>query len=144
MDHKKHPPRLIEYDPETIPEPLKAIRDDRLAEAHKRPVTPAYSTERRAPRYPFAGTVELVDLQSGVRLQGRITVLSLHGCGVVATKPFHAGTRVRVGITKEGAAFAAMGRVAYAALDGNMGIVFVQVERNDLAILETWISGIGT
>lgn len=144
MDHKKHPPRLIEYNPETIPESLKAIRDDLLAEDHKRPVTPAYSTERRAPRYPFVGTVELVDLQSGVRLQGRIAALSLYGCGIAATKPFSAATRVRVEITHQGARFEAMGRIAYSTSDGDMGIVFVQVERNDQAILETWISGIGT
>jgi hypothetical protein len=96
--------------------------------------------ERRGPRYPFVANLELLDLQSGVHLQGRITVLSLYGCGIAAIKPFSAGTRVRVGITYEGATFGAIGRIAYSTSDGGMGIVFVQIEQGDQTLLEKWIS----
>lgn len=102
--------------------------------------TPPARIERRAPRYPFVASAELTDLQSEVQLQERITVLSLYGCGVAARKPFTAGTKVRIRITHTGGNFVALGRVAYATSDGDMGIVFTRVERNDQAILEKWIS----
>jgi hypothetical protein len=41
----------------------------------------------RARRYPFVASVELVDLESEVQFQGRVTDLSLYGCGVTASKP---------------------------------------------------------
>jgi hypothetical protein len=93
----------------------------------------------RARRYPFVATVELTNLESEVHLQERITDLSLYGCGVVAQKPFPAGTRVRIRITHTGGIFAAIGKVAYVS-DGEMGIIFTRIERNHQAILEKWIS----
>jgi hypothetical protein len=94
----------------------------------------------RARRYPFVASVELVDLASDVRLQERVTDLSLYGCGVTASKPLPAGTKLRVKITSNGRTFAALGKVAYANSDGDMGIVFTRVESNDQMILEKWIS----
>jgi PilZ domain len=90
----------------------------------------------RARRYPFVASVELVDLQSDFRLQERVTDLSLYGCGVTASKPLPAGTKLRVRITSKGNTFSALGKVAYAAANGDMGIVFGRIERNDQVILE--------
>ncbi len=73
----------------------------------------------RARRYPFVASVELVDLQSDMRVQGRVTDLSLYGCGMNASKSLPAATS-----------------------GGDIGIVFTQVERNDQMILEKWISEI--
>jgi hypothetical protein len=52
--------------------------------------------ERQALRYPFVASVELVDLQSDLQFQERVTALSLYGCGVTASKPLPAGTKLRV------------------------------------------------
>ena len=93
----------------------------------------------RARRYPFVTSVDLTDLQSEVHLQEQATDLSLYGCGVAAHKSFPAGTKVRIRITHTGSNFAALGRVAYATVDGDMGIVFTRVEPNDQVILEKWI-----
>ena len=133
---------MIEYDPETIPEPLKAIRDDLLAEAHKRPVTPAYNTERRAPRYGFVANAEVTDLQRHKQLQERTTYVSLFGCciAVKANKPFSAGTRVQVKITYNGATCEVIGRVVYSNSYGEMGIAFVRIEESHQTMLERWIS----
>ena len=95
---------------------------------------------RRARRYPFAASVELTDLQSEIHLQERVIDLSLYGCGVTASKPFSAGTRVRIRITHGGGNFVALGRVIYATADGDMGIAFTRVEQKDQIILEKWIS----
>ena len=93
----------------------------------------------RARRYAFVASVELVDLQSDLQLQERVTDLSLYGCGVAASKRFPVGTKLRVRITSKGNTFSALGKVAYAT-EGDMGIVFTRVEQNDLMILEKWIS----
>jgi hypothetical protein len=94
----------------------------------------------RARRYPFVASVELVDLQSDVRVQGRVTDLSLYGCGMNASKSLPTGTHLRIRISSKGCAFSAFGKVAYATSEGDMGIVFTQIERNDQVILEAWIS----
>jgi hypothetical protein len=44
----------------------------------------------RARRYPVVASAELFDLQSELQFQGRITDLSLYGCGVAASKSFPA------------------------------------------------------
>jgi hypothetical protein len=98
----------------------------------------------RARRYPFVASVELVDLHSDLRLQERVTDLSLYGCGVTASKSLPAGTKLSVRITSKGSTFSALGKVAYATADGDMGIVFARVERNDQTILEKWINELRT
>ena len=95
---------------------------------------------RRARRYPFVASVELVDLQSDVQLQARVTDLSLYGCAVAASKPIPTGDKLRIRITRKGSTFSASSKVVYATADGEMGIVFGRIERNDQMILEKWIS----
>jgi hypothetical protein len=95
---------------------------------------------RRAHRYPFVASVELVDAQSEIQIQERVTDLSLYGCGVAASKSIPTGTKLRIRITRKGNTFSALGKVAYATSHGDMGIVFARVERNDQMILEKWIN----
>jgi len=101
--------------------------------------TAAQVKRPRARRFDFVASIELVDLESEVRLQERLTDLSLYGCGIAAAKPFPAGTRVQLGITYNGARFAAIGRVAYAK-SGEMGIAFVRIDKDDQLVLERWIA----
>jgi len=93
----------------------------------------------RARRYPFVASVELVDLHSDLRVQERVTDLSLYGCGVTAKQPLAAGIKLRIRISSKGSTFSALGKVAYATAGGDMGIVFTRIERNDQMILEKWI-----
>ena len=93
----------------------------------------------RARRYPFVANVELVDLQSDMRVQGQVTDLSWYGCGMNVSKPLPAGTHLRIRISTKGSAFSGFGKVIYATSGGDIGIVFTQVDRNDQMILEKWI-----
>ena len=97
---------------------------------------------QRAPRYGFFASIEVLDLESDIRLQERTADLSLYGCcvAVAAQKSFLTGTRVRIRIAHGGDNFVALGRVIYALGDGEMGIAFTRVEQNDQIILEKWIS----
>jgi PAS domain S-box-containing protein len=97
--------------------------------------------ERRAKRYGFVASVEVTDLQSNIQLQERTADLSLYGCcvKVAANKPFSSGTRVWVRISYNDETFAAVGRIAYANSDGDMGIAFVRIDGDDQVILDKWI-----
>jgi PilZ domain len=101
---------------------------------------PVVHPERpRARRYPFVASIELVDVQSEIQSQGRVTDLSLYGCGANASKPLSAGTKLRIRIMSKGRTFSALGKVAYATGDGDMGIVFARIEPKDQIVLEKWI-----
>jgi len=93
----------------------------------------------RARRYAFVAHVELTDLQSELQFQGRATDLSLYGCGVAASKSLPSGTKLRIKITTKGRTFSAVGKVAHATAEGDIGIVFARVEPSDQMILEKWI-----
>jgi hypothetical protein len=91
--------------------------------AYKNPVV--VRVERpRARRYPFVASAELFDLQSEVQVQGRVTDLSLYGCGVAASKSFPAGTKLRIRVHHKGRAFSVVGKVAYATSNGERGDCF--------------------
>lgn len=94
----------------------------------------------RAQRFPFVASIELVDVQSEVKSQGRVTDLSLYGCGVTASKTFPAGTKLSMRIISKGQPFSALGKVAYATADVDMGIVVTRIEPPDQMLLAEWIS----
>src|SRR5258708_20724353 len=61
-------------------------KNERVADKIQNPVKVRVE-RRRCRRYPFVASVELVDLESALQLQERVTDLSLYGCGVTASKP---------------------------------------------------------
>jgi hypothetical protein len=101
---------------------------------------PVKAERPRARRYPFVASIEMVDLQSEMRVQARVTDLSVYGCGVNASKSVPVGTHLRIRISTKGSAFSGFGKVIYATSGSDMGIVFTQVEPNDQMIWEKWIS----
>lgn len=94
----------------------------------------------RAQRYPFIVTIELTDLESETQMREQTSDVSLFGCHVNTSKPWPAGTKVRIRITHAGAIFAAFGRVAYVQPNVGMGISFTGIESKDELILEKWIA----
>jgi hypothetical protein len=52
----------------------------------------------RAHRYFFIATVELTDLQSETQMKEQTSDLSLFGCHVNTSRPWPAGTKVRIRI----------------------------------------------
>lgn len=95
---------------------------------------------RRARRYPFAAYVELTDLESEAHFEEITNDVSLFGCSVATTNSLPIGAKVRLRITHRGCHFTALGRIVYVRPYLEMGIVFTQVEDNDQATLEKWVS----
>jgi hypothetical protein len=93
----------------------------------------------RARRYPFAASIDLVDMASETETREQTTDLSVFGCQVTAQKPLAAGTKVRLRIIHHGAIFAAQGQVANVRRN-SMGVVFSKMEQKDQAVLERWLA----
>lgn len=124
--------------------PVLVLRESRGRRADKEFVADLkrvmeYEYARLASRYSFVVDIEVTDLLSETQIRGRTKDLSLFGCSVDTLKPFANGTRVRIKLSHGGADVAALGRVAYARPDMDMGIVFTSVEPEDERILEGWI-----
>jgi len=97
--------------------------------------------ERRgATRYNFGAIAEVIDTDQSHELISVTRDLSVSGCFVKTTTPFSEGTRVRVRITHSGGEFMAIGNVTANVTPTGMGIAFTQIEPNDRAILESWLS----
>lgn len=94
----------------------------------------------RARRYPFITSIDLTDVQSEEHASEQTKNLSLFGCHVHARKPLPAGTKVRIRIRHAGTTFIALGKVAYAEENGEMGIAFTKIESNHQLVLEKWIA----
>ena len=93
----------------------------------------------RARRYPFAASIELVEMESENEIREQTTNLSAFGCQLNAQKPLPAGTKVRVRIIHRGAIFAAIGQIVN--VRGNsMGVVFTKIEQKDQLVLEKWLA----
>ena len=100
--------------------------------------------ERRgATRYYFGAIAEVIDLDGRGELVSVTRDLSFSGVFVKTTTPLSTGTRVRVRITHSGAEFAAIGNVTANVTPTGMGIVFIEIEANDRAILERWLATVG-
>lgn len=96
----------------------------------------------RARRYPFAASLEMIDIESETQRSEQTCDLSLFGCGVHTQKPLAPGTRVRIRIVHNGASFVALGKVAYAGKGARMGVLFTKIEPNQHSVLEKWIAGL--
>ncbi len=94
---------------------------------------------RYAIRYPFAADVELIDMESGVRVEGVTSDLSLGGCFVCTSKPLQIGTRMRITLSRKGQALEALAVVRILKPRIGMGIEFIDVDAPYHEVLSRWI-----
>ncbi len=95
---------------------------------------------RGATRYNFGAIAEVIDLDQPDELVSLTRDLSVSGCFVLTTTPMPKGTRVRVRIKSSGAEVTAIGNVTPNVTPRGMGIAFTEIEQNDRATLERWLS----
>jgi hypothetical protein len=94
---------------------------------------------RRAPRYQFTTTVELVDLKSRMRVQARTSDLSRGGCYVDTSSPLPVDSTVKIRLTKDDRSFAVEARVVYSLPGMGMGLAFTSADPEQVAVLQRWI-----
>ena len=95
--------------------------------------------QRCEPRYPFIASAELVEEDSGARMDSRISDLSLNGCYVDTVNPLPGGTLVRLRIFTETHSFEAPATVVHSQAFLGMGVKFREVQPRFEEVLRLWL-----
>lgn len=94
---------------------------------------------RRTPRYPFVAVAELIDTQSGTKMEIRVAELSLNGCYFDMVNPLPDGTPIHVKIYFENDFFEAKGKVVYTQPNLGMGATFEELPAYSVPVLKKWL-----
>jgi len=98
---------------------------------------------RQFERFAFNADAEVLEPQSGTKITGRVTDLSLSGCYVDTLNPFLASTMVHITIVRGTQMFAAQAKVGYCKLGMGMGLAFVSAQPLHKKLLGSWIVELG-
>jgi PilZ domain len=102
-------------------------------------VAAAGADRRTHPRYKFTAAGEVVEADSGMRIETRVRDLSQQGCYVDTDNALPLGRVTDVRIRKGAQLFEARARVVYSRAGAGMGLVFTAIEPERLRTLETWL-----
>jgi len=94
---------------------------------------------RRAPRYRFAATAEILDEKANARTSSRVSDLSLHGCYLELADPFPQGTPVLIEIAAGTEYLEARATVAYREPNQGMGVTFDAIQPYFATVLNQWL-----
>ena len=108
----------------------------------KRAKEPGVRNRRYSNRYPFAADAEMLELQSGSRLSGVTSDLSLGGCFVCARRTLEVGARVRGTLMREGEKVRMLAVVRVVKPQVGMGLEFLDIDPDSSATLLTWIENL--
>lgn len=95
---------------------------------------------RYAIRIPIAADVEILDLETGKRLQGTTTDISLGGCFVATPRPMPRASRVRIFLNSRGERIEIIAVVRSVKDHVGMGIEFLDLDESSHAILRRWVA----
>jgi hypothetical protein len=107
--------------------------------ARSQPAKAGVRDRRYAIRFPFAADVELIDMESGARVDGVTSDLSLGGCFICTSKPLPIGTRVRLTLSRKGQTIDALAMVRILKPRIGMGVEFIDVNVPSHEVLARWI-----
>jgi hypothetical protein len=97
-------------------------------------------SERRAvPRYSLIATAEIIEPVSDVHISGRISEISRKGCYVDLLNTLPRETPVQIRISRDKGTFIAAGKIIYVQEGMGMGVVFLEVTDDHLALLDSWL-----
>jgi c-di-GMP-binding flagellar brake protein YcgR len=93
-------------------------------------------------RYPFVADAEMLELQSGSRVKGMTSDLSLGGCFVCARRALEVGARVRGTLTHQGQKVKMLAVVRVVKAQVGMGLEFLEIDPDSKATLLAWIENL--
>ena len=94
---------------------------------------------RRTPRVPFVASAELLEVNTGIRLNARVSELSLLGCYVNTVNPLPQGTKVYVKVFTSEYFIEAPATVKYTHPSMGMGLEFHDIKPHFLTVLQNWV-----
>jgi len=124
--------------------PMFATRDDTYMESDsgKGAKESGVRDRRYSIRYPFAANVEMLELESGARVCGVTSDLSLGGCYVCARRTLEIRDRVRATLTHEGQKVKMLAMVRVVKPQTGVGLEFLDIDRDSNATLLAWIESL--
>jgi|HubBroStandDraft_5_1064220.scaffolds.fasta_scaffold475247_1 hypothetical protein len=99
-----------------------------------------YAERRAVPRYTFIATVEIIEPSSDMHMAGRVSEISKFGCYVDILNTLPKGTPIRVQIKTDDGAFESAGTIIYVQENMGMGVGFVEPSKDQLQVLEAWLT----
>ena len=112
------------------------------ADSGKRAKEFGVRNRRYSIRHPFAAEAEMLELESGSRLRGRTSDLSLGGCFVCLRRTLEIGARVRGTLTHEGQKLRILAVVRVVKPQVGMGLEFLDIDQESSATLLAWINNL--
>jgi PilZ domain-containing protein len=91
-------------------------------------------------RYPFAADVELLDLESGARVKGVTSDISMGGFFVCTSKTLPKNSRTRITLTRKDQKVEAFGAIRIIKPRIGMGVEFIDVESPYDEVLGRWVA----
>ena len=99
--------------------------------------------KRASPRYSFMAGVEAIDIQANIRMMGRLSDISRHGCYIDTISPFAKDACVTLTITRDKESFSTQANVVYSKIGMGMGMAFTKTDPDELVKLERWLTQLG-
>jgi c-di-GMP-binding flagellar brake protein YcgR len=112
------------------------------SDGDKRTKESGVRNRRYSIRHPFAASAEMLELQSGTRVSGVTSDLSLGGCFLCARRTLEVGARVRGTLALEGQQVKILAVVRVVKPQVGMGLEFLDIERDSHATLLAWIGNL--
>jgi c-di-GMP-binding flagellar brake protein YcgR len=97
--------------------------------------------QRYTVRYPFSVMAEILELETGSRLRGVTSDLSLRGCFVCTDSHLEVRARVRLTLAKKKQKVEILAAIRRAAQTG-IGLEFLDIDPVSNAILRSWIESL--
>ena len=102
-------------------------------------VDQATPERRHSLRFPFTASIEAIESESGARITGRTTDLSVGGCYVDTISPLPVGADAKIRLTRGEESFEAQAKVVYSKVGMGMGLAFVSAQPNQVQLFQRWV-----
>ncbi len=112
-----------------------SLADDKRATKHL-----TMYDRRYAIRIPISAEAEIMNLETGTRLKGDTTDISLGGCFVTTERPLSRGCRVRAFLNHKNERIEVLAVVRTVKEREGMGIEFLDLDETAHAILRRWVA----
>ncbi len=90
-------------------------------------------------RFPFAADVVMLDLESGAKVEGVTSDISMGGAFICTSRPLPSNSRVRVTLTRKDQKVEALGVVRIVKPRIGMGIEFIDLDSPYHEVLRRWV-----
>ncbi len=94
-------------------------------------------------RYPFAADVMMLELESGAKVEGVTSDISMGGAFICTSRPLPSNSRIRVTLTRKDQKVEALAAVRIVKPRIGMGVEFIDLDSMYHEVLRRWVEQLG-